>query len=1154
MTGALCSGNSSARSCAATDPARYSEDAVDDAIGCAACGEQNPARARFCLNCGGPLQPAGPAGAEERKVVTILFCDLVGFTARSDQADPEDVRAALRPYHARVRTEIERFGGTVEKFIGDAVMGAFGAPVAHEDDAERAVRVALRVLDAIEDLNAAKGGWPLAVRVGIATGPVVVALQARPELGEGIVTGDVVNTAARLQAVAPVGGIVVGEGTWRASRAAIEYAELAPVEVKGKAAPLPIWQALRARSRVEVGSGRPATPFVGREDELATLRAAFARALREREASLITVLGEPGIGKTRLLSEFSAYVDARSELVVWRQGACLPYGEGVTFGALGDIVKAQAGILESDDQDALRSKLVAAVDALFTDPAERDWVAASLGVLVGLTDETGAERAGLFTAWLRFLEAVAGDNPLILRIEDLHWAEPALLDFLEHVLDWSAGVPLLVVATARPELYERAPGWGGGRRNSLTIGLGPLSGAQTHELLEELLGTVSLPERTWATLLDRAGGNPLYAEQFASSMADLDPGERGDPALPCPETVQALIEARLDTLPSALKTLLADASVVGRVFWSGVLAEMGAVGAEEVRRGLQELGRREFIHPLRTSSMLGQREYAFWHALTRDAAYARLPRAARAARHRAAAAWLERVGGQRDDHADILAAHYDQAVTLLTVAGETAAARELAPVAAGYFRVAADRASWLNAPTALAYFERILDLLPPGDPQRPDVQRAAGRMYASLGDADAALRLTGEALEAHRAQQDSSAEARTMILIAGIRGNLLADLDGARGLLVGAVELLEAGPPEAQLADALGELAIVSMLLGRSEEALGYGERTVQLAQDLDDPRQLVYAYGCRGVARLAVGRYDGLADLRESLTRATELGVVPAALSGYTNYGEAVWLCEGAQAGADTYAEGVAFARARGLSAWETWMTVTRLRPLFDLGHWDEVLAVAEQLGRATVAQQGFYDVLPRVLRARVLLLRGDAAAAISALPEVISSDGGPQTRLPQLTVAAQIAAATGDRDGADTLLTEALAAAYEGDWFAAMDAPDLIRLCAAAGRSADLDRLIAAFMQRPVRHRAARRSAEAVRCELDGAPASAAERYADAAAHWHRHGSVLEEGYALLGQARCRTAAGGHAVGVAQQAEQLFSGLGVGELAGQARLLCRP
>lgn len=281
---------------------------------------------------------------------------------------------------------------------------------------------------------------------------------------------------------------------------------------------------------------------------------------------------------------------------------------------------------------------------------------------------------------------------------------------------------------------------------------------------------------------------------------------------------------------------------------------------------------------------------------------------------------MEQVGGQRDDHADILASHYDQAVTLLTVAGETTAARELAPVAAGYFRVAADRASWLNAPTALAYFERILDLLPPGDPQRPDVQRAAGRMYASMGDADAALRLTGEALEAHRAERDSSAVARTMILIAGIRGNLLADLDGAHGLLLGAVELLEAGPQEAQLADAVGELAIVSMLLGRSEEALDYGERTVQLTRDLGDPRQLTYAYGCRGVARLAVGQYDGVDDLRESLTLATELGVVPAALSGYTNYGEAVWLCEGAQAGVDTLAEGVAFARARarGLWAWE--------------------------------------------------------------------------------------------------------------------------------------------------------------------------------------------------------------------------------------------
>jgi class 3 adenylate cyclase len=434
---------------------------------CTSCGADNREAARFCDACGSPLEAPAPA-AEERKLVSVLFVDLVGFTARSDRADPEDVRATLRPYHAAVKREIERYGGTVEKFIGDAVMAVFGAPAVHEDDPERAVRAALRALEAIEELNEQED-LELTVRAAVATGEAVVSLAARPGEGEGIATGDVVNIAARLQSEAPVGGVVVAEQTFRATRAAIEYEELEPVLVKGKAEPQPLWRALRARSRFGVDAeAAPPAPFVGREHELRLLQQTFERMLQESTIQLVTVIGEPGVGKTRLLAEFRGWLDDRPELVFWRQGRCIPYGEGITFWALGEIVKAHAGILESDGSEQAREKLRTGVDAV-ADESDREWLEARLAPLVGIAGETAAERDESFAAWQRFLEAIAAQRPLVLLFEDLHWGDSALLDFVEQLVDWSSDLPILVLCSSRPELYDLRAGWGGGKRNSNTV-------------------------------------------------------------------------------------------------------------------------------------------------------------------------------------------------------------------------------------------------------------------------------------------------------------------------------------------------------------------------------------------------------------------------------------------------------------------------------------------------------------------------------------------------------------------------------------------------------------------------------------------------------------------------------------------------------------
>ncbi|MGH3132273.1 MAG: AAA family ATPase, partial [Gaiellaceae bacterium] len=557
---------------------------------CPACGEQNPEHARFCHSCAAELAATVPAG-EERKVVSVLFVDLVGFTGRADRADPEDVRATLRPYHRRLKEEVERFGGTVEKFIGDAVMAVFGAPVAHEDDAERAVRAGLRILDAIEELNEQRPGSDLAVRAAVTTGEAVVALAARPERGEGIVTGDVVNVAARLQAAAPVGAVLVDEPTVRSTDDAIDYEQLEDVVAKGKADPIPVWRATGARSRFGIDTElRARAPFVGRERDLAVLVDTFARALDEPSVQLVTVVGEPGLGKSRLVWELRGEIDRRRELVRWRQGRCLPYGEGITFWALGEIVKAEAGILETDSPAHAHAKLERAVAAAIPDENERSWFSERLAPLVGAQEEAaGSGREESFSAWRRYLEALTADGPLVLVFEDLHWADAALLDFIDDLLDWAPAIPLLVVATARPELYTPRPGWGGGRRNSTTVGLSPLTDEDTARLVTGLLERSVLSADTRSALLERAGGNPLYTEQFVRML--VESGSGAD--VKVPESVQALIAARLDTLDPELKSLLQDASVVGKVFWTGVLAEIGGRPREDVLGGLRELVRRE---------------------------------------------------------------------------------------------------------------------------------------------------------------------------------------------------------------------------------------------------------------------------------------------------------------------------------------------------------------------------------------------------------------------------------------------------------------------------------------------------------------------------------------------------------------------------------
>ncbi|HLY94734.1 MAG TPA: adenylate/guanylate cyclase domain-containing protein, partial [Gaiellaceae bacterium] len=643
---------------------------------CPACGQENPDGFRYCGACGAPLETPAAAAREERKVVTVLFTDLVGFTHEAETLDPEDVRALLAPYYARLRAEIERHGGTVEKFIGDAVMAVFGAPVAHEDDAERAVRAALAIRDAIDDLR---------IRTAVNTGEALVALDARPNEGEAMVSGDVVNTAARLQSAAPVGGILVGEATYRATRHAIDYRDAEPVKAKGKAKPVPVWEVVAARARFGLDLGaRPQSALIGRARERALLADALERARTEQSAQLVTLVGVPGIGKSRLIAELFQVADADPDLIAWRQGRSLPYGERISYGALGEIVKAHAGIFETDDAETAKRKLDAMLESILEEEDDRAWVAGHARLLIGLDGAEGSDRTETFAAWRRLLEAAAEQRELVLVFEDLHWADDGLLDFVDYLAGWATNVPLLLVATARPELLDRRPGWGGGKRNAFTLSIGALAPDETAQLLSSLLERAVLPAELQEAVLQRAGGNPLYAEEYVRMLADSEGDE-----LPLPESVQGMIAARLDALPASEKTLLQDASVIGKVFWPG------AIGDPDEQL-LHALERKEFIRRDRRSAVAGETQYAFMHALVRDVAYGQIPRAQRAERHRRAAEWIESLAQDRtDDRVEMLAYHYREALALAGASGVDASTlREPARAA---FTDAAQRAAALNA-------------------------------------------------------------------------------------------------------------------------------------------------------------------------------------------------------------------------------------------------------------------------------------------------------------------------------------------------------------------------------------------------------------------------------------------------------------------------
>jgi tetratricopeptide (TPR) repeat protein len=571
-----------------------------------------------------------------------------------------------------------------------------------------------------------------------------------------------------------VNGILVGERTFRATRQAIEYRPAEPVVAKGKKEPVPVWEAVAARARLGVDVAHHAeTVLVGRDRELGALRDALARVRAERCPQLVTLIGVPGIGKSRLVYELRQVVDAQVELIAWRQGRSLPYGEGVSFWALAEIVKAQVGILETDTAAEAQAKLAQGTAVVMGGAAEADWVARHLSPLAGLGSGNGGSAAGArgeaFAAWRLFVEAVAEARPLVLVFEDLHWADEGLLDFVEYLAEWSGSVPLLLVGTARPELLARRPGWAGGKPNALTLSLAPLSDGDTARLIGLLSGRAVIEAGQQAQLLAHAGGNPLYAEQYMQMLADQAAGAQ----LPVPESVQGIIGARLDLLAPAEKRLLHDAAVIGKVFWPGAVAALGGIpgGGEPGEVALEEwrhaLERRQFVRRERASSVAGQTQYAFTHVLVRDVAYGQIPRAARAEKHVATAGWIESLG-RAEDYAEMLAHHYLSAVDLARAAGQDTA--EMAPKARAALQAAGDRAYALNsfAPAA-GYYRAALALWPPGArKERAGLLRLLGTMLFEAGELEQAEALLAEGAEVAAAAGLPAVGARIRVLLAEI--------------------------------------------------------------------------------------------------------------------------------------------------------------------------------------------------------------------------------------------------------------------------------------------------------------------------------------------------------------------------------------------------
>jgi predicted ATPase/class 3 adenylate cyclase len=1003
---------------------------------CVACGAAITAGKRFCMSCGAPVdgQPAAPPAlappTAERRLVSVLFADLVGFTARSENRDAEETREFLSTYFAACERVIAAYGGTVEKFIGDAVMAVWGAPVAQEHDTELAVRAALELVSTVGDLESDAGGAAVEARAGVMTGEAAVTIGAR---GQGMVAGDLVNTASRVQSLAPPGGVLVGDTTHRAAEAAIIFEDAGSHTVKGKSEPLRLWRAVRVAAG-RGGALRPAgldPPFVGREREFRLVKELFHASADEVKAHLVSVVGIAGIGKSRLAWEFEKYMDGLSGSVRWHRGRCLPYGEGVTYWALAEMVRMRARIAESDDAETASRKLHDCVAEHVGDPAEQRWVEPRLAHLLGLEEGQAREAQDMFGAWRLFFERLSDVHPVVMVFEDIQWADAGLLDFLEYLLEWSRAHRIFMLTLGRPELTDRRPEWGAGKRAFTSLYLEPLSPPAMHDLMAGFVP--GLGEELVERILDRAEGIPLYAVETVRMLLDrgllVQDGDRYRPAGPItaleiPETLHALIAARLDALAPGERRVLQDAAVLGKTFTASALAAVTGIAPAELEQTLWALVRREFLQ-IQTDPLSPERgQYGFLQDLVQRVAYETLSRRDRKARHLAVAAYLgSGEEFEEDEIVEVVAAHYVDAVRADPDAPD---ADELRSRARSALTRAGERAASLAAGVdAVRYYQQAIELSDT-DAEIAGLHERAGRAAAHAGViTDARRHLTAaielyEGIGDHRSAAYAQARLGDVDVLDGQSKVAIPRMEAALAILAS-----EEGAEE-QVGVLAQELARALFLAGATDAAGRRVEEALAIAEAFGMPELLANALQTKAFVLTASSRPVEARILSEhALTLALDHELSSAALRAYNNLAEAL-------SDQDRYLEalavgerGLEHARRVGNRRLEELLATGHLTVLVRLGRWDDAVATAAESTSDRV--RWLADV------AEMEIARGDLDAAEARLEAARKHrEMGVEWRVSYEVARAQLLRAQGQPADAVTVRTKIVDARVEVGWMA--------------------------------------------------------------------------------------------------------------------------
>jgi class 3 adenylate cyclase/tetratricopeptide (TPR) repeat protein len=924
---------------------------------CPACSTPNEPGRKFCYECGASLgglpgsAAAVPAQlretpAAERRLVSVLFADLVGFTTLSESRDAEEVRELLSRYFDTCRRLIGLYGGTVEKFIGDAVMAVWGTPTATEDDAERAVRAALDLVTAVSALGDEVGAPELRARAGVLTGEAAVTLGAE---GQGMVAGDLVNTASRVQSVAEPGTVFVGESTRRATEQTIVYEEAGSFELKGKEGLMPLWRAQRVVSglRGSLKSQGLEAPFVGRDRELRQIKDLFHGCADEQKAHLVSVTGIAGIGKSRLAWEFYKYFDGIAETVYWHRGRCLSYGEGVTYWALADMVRMRCRISEEEEPASAQTKLQATLLEHILDPEERGFVEPRLAHLLGLAEHQARDQQDLFAAWRLFFERLAETYPTVLAFEDMQWADASLLDFVEYLLDWSRGSPIFVVTLARPELLERRPTWGAGQRSFSSLYLEPLSREAMEELLTGLVP--GLPSEVRDRILARAEGVPLYAVETVRMLLDRGLLVQEGPAyrltgpveaLEVPETLHALIAARLDGLSPEERRLLQDGAVLGKTFTREALAALAGADAE-IEPLLTALVRKEVLGVQADPRSPEHGQYGFLQDLVRHVAYETLSKRERRARHLSAAEYLSGAfAADEDEVVEVIASHY---LSAHEAAPDAEDATEIRSKAQAMLVRAGERAESLAAAAeARRYFERAAELTE--DPsEKATLLGRAGEMAARAADPDAARSLYEESIALHERQGDTHAAARVSTRLARVDA-FTGRRDEAMARMERAFAVISADEPDEDLALLAARLSFGYWYSGDLERAAERAELALDIAEAHAYPAALALAL--RAKTGIVHSRGHG-EEASALLKRALEIALAHELDEASTCF---FWLSDRCFQ-RDEYVdaigyldEALALTRKRGDRPGEWSVLAERTYPLVMLGRWDEAQIVINE------------------------------------------------------------------------------------------------------------------------------------------------------------------------------------------------------------------